>query len=87
MRLDPSTFATTDSLFFPLVAASSQSSVLIEADRIFIKDCIVALSEGSLSSYPYYEAVVRVLDTLWASDGSKSLDNITREMGFELGLF
>jgi hypothetical protein len=87
MRLDPSTFATTDSLFFPLVVAASQPSALTEADRTFIKDCIVALSDGSLSSYPYYEAVVSVLDRLWASDGSKSLDNITREMGFELGLF
>ena len=87
MRLDPSTFATTDSLFFPLIAAGSQSSALTEDDRTFIKDCIVALSDGSLSSYPYYQAVVRVLDKLWASDGSKSLDKITREMGFELGLF
>jgi hypothetical protein len=87
MRLDTSTFATTDSLFFPLVVAGSQSLALTGDDRNFIRDCIVALSDGSLSSYPYYEAVVRVLEMLWASDGSKSLDNITREMGYELGLF
>lgn len=87
MRLDPSTFATTDSLFFPLVTAGSQSSALTDADRALIKDCIVTLSEGTLSNYPYYEAVVYVLDTLWASDGSKSLDNIARDTGFELGLF
>lgn len=87
MRLDVSTFASTETLLFPLVAAGSQPLALTENDRTFIRECITSLADRSLSSYPYYEAVVRALETLWVSDGSKSLDSVAREMGFELGLF
>ncbi|KAF1923194.1 uncharacterized protein M421DRAFT_328858 [Didymella exigua CBS 183.55] len=87
VRLDPSTFASTESLLLPLAAAGSQTSALIESDRTFIRECVNSLAGHSLSSYPYYEGVVSVLETLWASDGCKTLDSVSRDMGFELGLF
>lgn len=87
LRLDVETFAATERLLFPLVAVGSQSTLLTAEDRIFIKDSIVSLANHTVSSYPYYEAVVRVLESLWAGDGTKTLDHVTREIGFELGLF
>jgi hypothetical protein len=86
-RMDDSTFEATEMLLFPLVAAGSQSTMLTTGNRSFLRECIVTLSGNSLSSYPYYQAVVRALETLWASDGSKSLDRVTRELGLELALF
>lgn len=87
MRMDVDTFGATEALLFPLVAAGSQPTDLTTGHRTFIRECIIALANNSPSNYPYYGAVVNVLDILWASDASKSLDNITREMGLELGLF
>lgn len=85
--MDMHTFASTATLLFPLVGAGSQPTSLTAGNRKFIRDCIVVLADNSLSNYPYYEAVVRVLEALWASEGSKSLNQMTRDMDFELGLF
>lgn len=87
VRLDPSTFASTETLLFPLAAAGSQPLALAASDFTFIRDCIASLAGHSLSSYPYYEAVVRVLETLWTSDGNTTFDGVSRDMGLELGLF
>jgi hypothetical protein len=87
IRMDVCTFASTETLLFPLVGAGSQPTSLTADNRRFIRDCIVALADNSLSSYPYYEAVVLVLEALWASDGSRSLNQMTRDMDLELGLF
>ena len=48
--------------------------------------CLVALADRSRGRYPYYEAVVLVLATLWAENGTRALDHVTREMSFRLGL-
>lgn len=85
--MDVSAFGTTQAFLFPLVAAASQPKALTAENRAFIKECIVTLADGSLSNYPYYEAAVIVIERLWASDGTRSLDHITRELNFELGLF
>lgn len=85
--MDISVFGTIQAFLKPLVAVGSQPKSLTADDRAFIKECIVTLAGGSLSSYPYYEAVVIVLETLWASDGMHSLDHVVRELNFELGLF
>ncbi|KZM24664.1 sequence-specific DNA binding RNA polymerase II transcription factor [Ascochyta rabiei] len=87
MRMDVSTFVATEALLFPLVAVGSQPAMLTAGSRAFILECIVSLANDSLSDYPYYRAVVAVLETLWAGDGTKSLDNVTREMDLELALF
>lgn len=87
MRMDVTIFAATESLLFPLVAAGSQSALLTAENRLFIKEGIVALANNSLGNYPYYQAIVLVLETLWTCNENKTLDNVTREMAFELGLF
>ena len=86
-RMDVHTSASTETLLFPLVGVGSQPRALTADNRTFIRECIVALADSLLSSYPYYDAVVHVLEVLWAGGGSKSLDQVTQEMSFELGLF
>ena len=73
--------------FFPLVAVGSQPEHLTVVSRAFIRDGITALANDSTSCYPYYEAVLRVLEVQWAGDGTRSLDTIAKEMGLELGLY
>ncbi|KAJ4987089.1 hypothetical protein SVAN01_07377 [Stagonosporopsis vannaccii] len=87
LRLDIGTFASIETLLFSLVAVGSQTRLLTAENRIFIKEGIVSLANHKVSYYPYYEAVLHVLERLWEGDGSKSLDHIAREMSFELGLF
>jgi hypothetical protein len=48
---------------------------------------MIALSGGSLSNWPCYQAVLTTLETFWASNGQKALDQVTRDFGLELGLF
>jgi hypothetical protein len=52
-----------------------------------IKDCIVAISGNSLSSWPCCQAVLTALQSFWATDQQKSLEEVTRDLGLELGLF
>lgn len=87
LRLDTGTFAAIENLLFPLVAVGSQANHLTAEDRALIKKGIVCLANHKFSCYTYYEAIVCVLDTYWAGDGTRSLDHVAREMGFELGLF
>jgi hypothetical protein len=87
LRMDVDTFAATEAHLFPLVAAGSQSRALSLDDRVFIRECIVALSDNSLNNHPYYKGAMLALETYWASDGVKSLDVVTRDLGLELGLF
>lgn len=87
LRLDVNTFASTETLLFPLVAVGSQAQLLTAEDRVFIKEGIIALADHRISSFPYYEAVLRVLEALWSGTGTNHIDQLAREMGFELGLF
>ena len=87
LGLNAETFASTETFLFSLVAVGSQATMLTMENRTFIKEGIIALANHTTSSYPYYDAVVYALETLWAGDGTKSLDHVTREMDLELGLF
>ncbi|KAF2999471.1 hypothetical protein E8E13_008365 [Curvularia kusanoi] len=87
IRLDVNIFATTDMFFFPLVAIGSQPQYLSADNRMFIRDGISALANSSTASYPYYEAVLKLLEIQWAQGGTKSIDTIAKEMGLELGLY
>lgn len=87
MGMNTRAFGSTQAFFMPLVAAASQPKSLTADDRAFIRECLFTLADGTLSDYPYYEAASIVLERLWASDGTPSLDHITRELNFELGLF
>jgi hypothetical protein len=85
--IDRNTLSNSNSLLFPLVAAGSQAECLTSEDRAFIKECIIALSGDSLSNWPCYQAVLTTLETFWASNGQEALDQVTRDLGLELGLF
>jgi hypothetical protein len=85
--MDGDIWSYSNGLLFPLVAAGSQAQLLTFDDQAFIKDCIIALSGGSLSNWPYYQAVLTALQTFWATAGQKSLEEVTRDLGLELGLF
>jgi hypothetical protein len=67
--IDRDTWSHSSMLLFPLVAAGSQTELLTLEDQAFIKDCIIALSGGSLNDWPYYQAVLKALETFWTADG------------------
>lgn len=87
LRLDIGTFASTETLLFPLVAIGSQATLLADEDRAFIKEGLAALANHAFGSIPYYKGVLHVLEALWMSNETISLDRITSDMGLELGLF
>lgn len=86
-KLDRNIAVNWDSLLFPLVAAGSQFKFLTYEDREIIKECVASLSTGAVTSWPYYRAAITVLETLWASDGTRSINQVTRDLGLELALF
>jgi hypothetical protein len=79
----------SDGLLFPLVAAGSQTEFLTPDDRTFIREGITMLSNRFAVHMPhaYYKAVILALETYWANSGQKSLDQVTRDLDLELGLF
>jgi hypothetical protein len=80
-------WSNSNGLLFPLVAAGPQPELLTWEDRVFIRDCIIALSGGSLSSWQCCQAVLTALQSFWATDEQKSLEEVARDLGLELGLF
>lgn len=84
-RNKPST--NRNAFLYPLVAAGSQQSVLTDKDKLFIDSYIVDLANGSLDKDPYYKGVATVLRELWKNNHGRSLQQVTRDLNLELGLF
>jgi hypothetical protein len=81
------TLSNWDNILFPLVAVGSQTQLLTPDDRAFIRECILLPSHSFLGYTPHNKAVVLALDTYWATNGEKTLEQVTRDLGLELGLF
>lgn len=73
-------------LFFPLIAAGSQLKFLTLEDRSTIKECLGLLSNVSAANHVFFNATMTVLETLWASDGTRSIHQVARDLGLELCL-
>lgn len=72
---------------YPLVAAGSQHWALSVSDREFIIECLLELACGSFDTEPYYESIATVLQELWVDEKGRTIQQVAKCLGLELGLF
>lgn len=76
-----------DNWLFPMIAAASHKLHLTSEGKAFVRECIVTLAKKPLGEVPLYSAIILALDTFWASNDTRSLQQVTRDLGLELALF